>query len=113
MAQTTALFEESNRLQMTADATCTMQERLHHELDDRVSRQDRILQSIQTQPPTRSGSNVTGISSLIKKLLDSYNDLDESSKQALLLTAISSGKLQRTLFALCDDNKNLNTPSSL
>ena len=84
-------------------------------MDARMSRQDQLLLAIQTKPSLKNEATSSGISSPIKKLLDSYNDLDEHSKQALLLTAISSGnvELQRTLFALRDDDKNTNNPGSL
>ncbi len=105
----------ASQLRMTADATHDMQETLRIEMDARMSRQDQLLLAIQTKPSLKNEATSSGISSPIKKLLDSYNDLDEHSKQALLLTAISSGnvELQRTLFALRDDDKNTNNPGSL
>ncbi len=103
-AQTNGLFEESNRLCLATDAAHDMQERFRREMDVRISRQDKILQPIQSQYTYTAN----GISSPVKKLLNAYQELNEHSSQALWNAAISTNntELQCALFALQDDNKN-------
>jgi hypothetical protein len=98
-AQTTALIEESNRLCSTAEAAWSAQEKFHHDMEERLIRQEKIMLTLQqnsSKPPT------TGISSPIKALLDTYHDLDEESRRALMTTAISNNNLdlQRALLTL-------------
>jgi hypothetical protein len=88
------------------------EERLRRELNDRMSRQDEILQSIQTSASKYAPS--AGISSPIKRLLDTYQELDDSSRQALWNSALTTNNvdLQRALFTLRTITKKENDPSS-
>jgi hypothetical protein len=70
---------------MATEAAPDIQERLHHEMDDCISFHDKILQSIQSQHT----STENDISSPVKKVLDTYQELDEYSRQALWNTAIT------------------------
>lgn len=59
-------------------------------------------------------SNVTGISSPVKKLLDAYDKLDDTSRQALWNSALATNNtdLQRALFSLRNQSQNLNNTTT-
>jgi hypothetical protein len=83
------------------------QEQLCREMNDRISRQAEILQNLQSRTHDRGAPN--GITSPVKKLLDTYEEFDDSSRQALWNSALDTNNLdlQRALFALRDNKKNV------
>jgi hypothetical protein len=106
--ETKILFEESNRLRKANDDARDIHEHLRNEMHNQVTTQDRLLQLIRSQQHTTS----TDISSPVKRLLDKYYSLDDSSKQALWNSAMTTNNiaLQHALFKLQDDVKNRNNP---
>jgi hypothetical protein len=106
--ETRILFEESNRLRKANDDACDLHEHLRNEIHDQATTQNRLLQLIQSQNHATS----TDISSPVKGLLDKYYSLDESSKQALWNSAMTTNNiaLQHALFNLQEDVKNRNNP---
>ncbi len=108
--QTNALIEESHRLRSTAKEARSKQEKFRQDMEERLLRQEKIMFTL--QQTSSSKSTTTGITSPIKALLDTYYDLDEDSKKALMTTAISTNNmdLQRALLSL---RQNQNNPGSL
>jgi hypothetical protein len=106
-AQTNAFIQESNRLCSTAEQACATQEQFHQEMEERLTCQEKITLSLQQGPPTKS-INTAGVSSPIRALLDTYHDLDDDSKKALMTTVISTNNvdLQRALITLRQDQNN-------
>lgn len=111
--QTAALIEESNRLRSTADEARFNQEKFRQEIEDRIIRQEKIMLALQQSSSVKS--NVTGISSPVKKLLDAYDKLDDTSRQALWNSALATNNtdLQRALFSLRNQSQNLNNTTYL
>jgi hypothetical protein len=77
-------------------------------MNDRISWQDEILQ----HPQANNKQSSTGLTSPIKKLLETNQDLDETSRQALWNSAIASNNidLQRALFTLHSNNTKAHDP---
>ena len=88
------------------DTALKAQEQLRREMNDRISRQAEILQNLQSCTHDRGAP--TGITSPVKKLLDLYEELDDTNRQALWISALATNNvdLQCALFALRDNKKN-------
>jgi hypothetical protein len=95
-------LQHHEQLQRTIDATLHRQENLEEALD---SLQENQLESSLSAP---------SITSPMKKLLETYHELDEDSKKALLTSAITSNNtdLQWAILQLRDSKKNNNNSSA-